>query len=412
MGTLNASLSYIPLTRSELIDLLCVDRSLTEQEQEQFRTFCDLVTAVYHLEFNRHLQELKRDYAPFDPDVDTTTLLQLSDHEKQNRLNALYRQFAWLLEQANFQHLSREEIEPVVDRSSDWGIRMDVDFSAFEHIAIFARGDTVQTRTRRRWLKFYRLEEAEVPIYRRLVLILKMRRHKRLGGPVDTENVYLKIFKDIPKLDVMMLLPGARVKLTKFDRGRIGLPLLSGLGLIVWQFLQELTQALETIMLSPNAIWGITAGTLGYGYKSYYGYMQTKQAYHLTLTQSLYFQNLDSNAGVLTRLLDEAEEQECRSAILAYYCLWRYAPEEGWSADELDLTMDLFLDRHAEIDLDCTGLDALARLRKLGLVEQSGQSAQRWRAVALPQALQVMQGAWIQRPPAALPTPAVSHSTP
>src|SRR5437763_2936819 len=110
-------------------------------------------------------------------------------------------------------------------------MRLDVDFSACEHVAVFARGDTMQTRTRRRLRSLYRQEEAEVPIYRRLVLLLKLRRHPRLQGPVDTENVYLKIFKDIPKLDVLMLLPGARVQLTRLDRSKIGLPLLSGLAL-------------------------------------------------------------------------------------------------------------------------------------------------------------------------------------
>src|SRR5262249_7934911 len=169
----------------------------------------------------------------------------------------------------------------------------------------------------------YRLEETEVPIFRRLVLILKLRQHPRLPGPVDTENVYLKVFKDIPKLDVMMLLPVARVRFTKIDRGWIGLPLLSGAAVAAWNFVNDLFQNIGT--------WGLAAGGIGYGYKSYYGYRQTKQRYHLTLTQSLYFQNLDSNAGVLTRLFDEAEEQECRAAILAYYCLWRYAPEGCWT---------------------------------------------------------------------------------
>ena len=42
--------------------------------------------------------------------------------------------------------------------------------------------------------------------------------------------------------------------------------------------------------------------------------------------------NLDDNAGVLFRLLDEAEEQEAREAMLAYFFLWRHAQAEGWSA--------------------------------------------------------------------------------
>jgi hypothetical protein len=383
---------FIPLSRSDLIDLLCGERTLlSAADRDLFRSFCDLATSIYHFEYNRKLQELKRAYAPFDPDSDATPPAHLSGEQRQERLNALLSDFAWLLERAHFRHLSRGEIEPVLASASAWGIRMDVDFSAFEHIAIFARGDAVQTRTRRRLLNFYRLEEAEVPIWRRLVLILKLRPHRRLGKGADTENVYLKVFKDIPKLDVMMLLPGARVRITYLDRGRIGLPLLTGAAVAVWNLLQDLYQTLEYLLLSPNAMWAVAAGGLGYGYKSYYGYQQTRQRYHLSLTQSLYFQNLDSNAGVLTRLLDEAEEQECRLVFLAYYCLLCCAGADGWARDQLAVAMALCLDRYANVDVACDAGDALARLTKLGVVEVGGE---RYRALPLPQALAALQASW------------------
>jgi hypothetical protein len=392
MGNRTDGEEFIPVTRDDLIEALCTGRTLLpEGDRDAFRQFCELVTAVYHLEYNRRLQELKRAYAPFDPDSDATLPPHLSAAERQARLNGLYRDFAWLLERAHFRHLSRGEIEPVLSSASDWGIRMDVDFSAFEHLAIFARGDTVQKRTRRRLLNFYRLEEAEVPIWRRLVFILKLRQHKRLGTGVDTENVYLKVFKDIPKLDVMMLLPGARVRLTYLDRGRIGLPLLTGAAVAVWNLLQDLYQTLEYLLLSPNAMWAVAAGGLGYGYKSYYGYQQTRQRYHLSLTQSLYFQNLDSNAGVLTRLLDEAEEQECRAVFLAYYCLLCCAGPDGWTREQLDLAMELYLDRYAEVEVDCKGGAALAKLKKLRVLESCGE---RYRALPLPRAVEVLQADW------------------
>jgi hypothetical protein len=260
-----------------------------------------------------------------------------------------------------------------------------VDFGAFEHIAIFARGDTLQRRTRRRWANLYRLEEADVPIYRRLVLILKLRQHPRLGGNVDTTNVYLKIFKDIPKLDVMMLLPGARVRLNALDRGKIGLPFLSGLGLAIWNFAREMAENLEAFLTSHTTIWGLAAGGIGYGYKSFFGYQQLKKSYHLTLTQSLYFQNLDSNAGVLTRLLDEAEEQASRRALLAYYCLWRYPGPEGWTTEELETSMELYLDRYADLYVNCSKSEALAQLQTLGLARPQGD---RFRAVLPNLALQ------------------------
>jgi hypothetical protein len=379
---------FIPLARSELVDFLCADRALTESESQSFRALCQQIAAVYHREYHGRLAELKESYLPFDPDNDTTRLLPLSAADRQSRLNELLSDFAWLLERAGFHHLSRGEIEPALEHASDWGIRMDVDFSAFEHVAIFARGDTLQRRQRRRWYKLFRLEEVDVPIYRRLVLILKLRQHPRLRGPIDTNNVYLKIFKDIPKLDVLMLLPGARVRLSKIDRGRIGLPLLSGLGLAAWNVLQDLAALIERWATSPNAMWALAAGGIGYGYKSFYGYQQTKQRYHLTLTQSLYFQNLDSNAGVLTRLLDEAEEQDCRLVLLAYWCLWRYAGAEGMTSADLDASIELFLDRYIDVVHHCRGNAALTQLQKLGVVELIGERA---RVVPPPRAAELLQ---------------------
>ena len=56
-------------------------------------------------------------------------------------------------------------------------------------------------------------------------------------------------------------------------------------------------------------LWGAAVGGVGYSYKSWATYKSTKEKYSLNLTQSLYYQNLDNNAGVLTHLMDEAEEQ-------------------------------------------------------------------------------------------------------
>jgi hypothetical protein len=402
MGEWDGLPHFIPLARSELIELVCADAALNEDEREQFRHLYDAVMVACHLEYHHRRQVLQRAYDPFDPDVDTVSALSLPADERQRRLNDLYRDFAWLLERAHFRHLERNDIEPVLASASHWGIRMDVDFGVFEHLALFTRGDAVQKRTRRRWLR--PSQELEVPVYRRLVVILRLRQHPRLKGPVDTVNVYLKVFKDIPKLDVMMLLPGARVRLSQFDRTRIGFPLIGGLALAVVNILDKVAWTVEEALASPNLMWGLAAGGLGYGYRSFYGYQQTKQRYHLTLTQSLYFQNLDSNAGVLTRLLDEAEEQDSLLALLAYYCLYRFGKADGWTAADLDTSVELWLDRYADVAHTCRSGEALAILRQLGVVEEA---AGRWRALPPPRALEAVRGGIVRRiPGGALACPA------
>jgi hypothetical protein len=252
---------FIPLRKSELIELLCAGESLPEEDREPFRHFCRVLSATYHFHFNQRFEELKAAYAPFDPDRDTQPLIRWSAEEKQQRLNELYRDFAWLLERGNFIHLCREDIEPCLQETSDWGIHMQVDFGAFEHLAIFARGDVLQKRTRRRLRKLYRLEETQVPTYQRLVMILKLKPDERHADVVNTERVYLKIFKDIPKLDLKMLLPTARVHLSLLDRGKIGFPFLSGLGATLFNIADDLFPKLIGLANNPTLLlWGIASG--------------------------------------------------------------------------------------------------------------------------------------------------------
>jgi hypothetical protein len=328
----------------------------------------------------------------------------VSADQRQRRLNELFCDFGSLMERANFRHLCREDLEPALQGASDWGLNMDVDFSAFERIAIFARGHAVETRRRRRLRHFYREEEVVVPVYRRLVLILKMKKHKRLPRDVDTQSVYLKVFKDIPKLDVKMLLPGARVCLTHFDRGRIGVPLVTGLGMMAWRVLglmsrtiwnlgDDLLDAVLKLGASGNPwlLWIVASGAAGYGYQSFYGYKQTKQRYVLSLTESLYYQNLDSNAGVLTRLLDEAEEQEAREAILAYFFLWRYAGDPGWTAAGLDGHVETYLEGGTGLKVNFGVGAALSKLERMHVVRKAGD---RYRAVPIDKALEMLDWTW------------------
>jgi hypothetical protein len=385
---------FIPLRRQELIDWLCADESLLADEQESFRLLCRWLAGSLHFRFNQRFEELKTAYDPFDPDTDMQPLMRLKAEEKQKRLNALYRDFGWLMDRANFVHLTCNDIEAGLKETSAWGVPMRVDFSAFEHLAIFARGDVLLPRTRRRWRNWYRKEETKASSYQRLVMILKLRPNHSYGEGVNTDCVYLKIFKDIPKLDIKMLLPTARVKFTNLDRGRIGFPLVSGIAAALYKLGSEALQWLTQLwgaLDNPFLLWGIAAGGVTYSYRSYYGYQQMKQRYHLALTKSLYYQNLDSNAGVLYRLFDEAEEQECKEAILAYFLLWKHAGPGGWTALDLDQFVEPFLESRAHVPVDFETAHALATLDKFGLIEKSGEQC---RARPIGEALTRLEAAW------------------
>ncbi len=395
MSTIAARESFIPLRKDELVEILAGDRELPEAERETFRSCCRLIDAIYRHEYGQRLEKLEAVYSPFDPDVETRSLQTLGQDERDQRMYAVFRDFGNVLEEAGYKHLSADDLEPARVGASAWGLRMDVDFRVFERLAIFVRGSTIQQRPLRIWRKGYRVEQREVPIYQRIVMILKLRPHKRLGPQVDTQRVYLQLFKNIPQLDINMLLPGARVRMNHLDRGRVGLPLLSGLALTLWQIMQDIAGALLTfvhdvIRFQPAAIWAAATGAFGYGVKSYYGYYQTKQRYIVTLLQVLYFQNLDTNAGVIHRVLNEAQEQDCREAILAYSCLRRQGSAKGSTSEELERYVEHHLERQANVQIDFDP-GCLSKLVRLGLLERDGD---RYRARPLLQVVAGLENIW------------------
>jgi hypothetical protein len=175
------------------------------------------------------------------------------------------------------------------------------------------------------------------------------------------------------------------------DRGRISFPLLSGLTMAAWNILKDIGNLVQETFLSTGTLWGLALGGIGYGYKSYYGYQQTQQRYRLSLTQSLYFQNLYNNGGVLYSLLNEAEEQEFREAVLAYFFLWRRAGEHGLTSQELNAFIEPYLETNLELKVAFEIGDAIAKLEKMRIVAKKGD---RYTAVPLAKALKALNWIW------------------
>jgi hypothetical protein len=390
---------FIPLRKSDLIELLCRDPKMALSEREPFRQFCALVSAVFHFEYLKQLEGLKDAYAPFDPDADTKTLRPVSADERRKEEERLFTRFAVLMERANFKRLTHEELQRALQEvATVSGIRTQVDLNLFERLDIFTRGDVMGRIPYRSWRKLWRKAEQQVPLYQRLVLMVKLRPHKRLDRDIDTSRVYLKIFKDIPKTDPDMLLPGARVRMTKLDKALIAYPLVAGISIMLWEIGTQVVPDLGKLGLSAlasgvgaAATWGVAAALGGYGYKTYHTYQVKKQDYSLRLTKSLYFKGLDNNTGVLMRLLDEAEEQECRETFLAYFCLWKYAPPEGWTAEQLDDYVESYLEGNTGLKVDFEIGDALAKLERLQIVKTSGGV---YHAQPLAKALAVLDWTW------------------
>lgn len=388
---------YIPLRKTDLIELLCRDKQMPRDQVDAFKQFCTITSAIFHFEYLENLERLKDMYAPFDADSTTPPLVDLAKNDRDAAQQRLFAEMTKLLEKANFKQLSEQDIQAAVEGgSSDWGINMYVDFKIYENLLVFVRGAGKSKRTKRHWLFVWKKEEKTVDTYERLALAVKLRPCDTLPENLDTQDVFFKLFKDIPQLDLEMVLPGTTLMMPFSQKFKLGGSLLGTFGYGLLKVGSDILSALGmavkgAVTTAGSLLWGPVVLLGGYGYKQYAGYQATKQTYSKMLTESLYYQTLDNNSGVLTHVLDEAEEQECREAILAYYCLWRFAPAQGWTAKDLDDYVEMYLEGAANLKVDFEIGDALDKVERLGVVSKSGD---RYHAVPLETALEKLDYRW------------------
>jgi hypothetical protein len=392
---------YIPLRPADLVRLLGNEPSVTIFEREQFHRLCQLVSASIHHEYHSRLEELKAAYSPFDPDDDATRQAVLNEADVKAGSNKLFGAFDEILARANYRRLSRDEIERAIHSPSHAGLRLHIDLDLFERLEVYVRGRCEVPANERRWRKavgwlglFFVSSPGHVPAtvsaYRRLAIIFRLRQGSPLTDPLDARAVMLKLFKDIPQDDIEKLLPGASVRMGLFEQAQIVVPTLSGIALTLIKLLKGAAAVAYAGLYGLIAFLGLIGGAIGYGVKSFFSYLRTREKHQLCLTRQLYYQNLDNNAGVLYHLLNEAEEQEFREVILGWWLLWR-GGLAGSAAEQIDRAAESWLKARCGIDADFEVSDALAKLNRL---QMARQSSQRWRAATIEEALEALDRTW------------------
>ncbi len=107
------------------------------------------------------------------------------------------------------------------------------------------------------------------------------------------------------------------------------------------------------------------------------------------LADNLYFKNLDNNAGVFHTLVDAAEEEDVKEALLAYTFLLK--ADEAISSAQLDQRIEAWFYSTQQCQLDLKLTNALSKLVKLNLVEETHGLYQ---AVDLKTAKQRLDARW------------------
>ncbi len=381
----------LPIRPGDLTRLLIAQPDLSEDDRRKLGLLGPLLGAVFHSQFYERLRELKELYAPLDPDSDYVKLAGYSRPRTEDSDEEFLPPFEAALERANYRQLDVKVIMQAVEAPNELGLTYVPDFSLFEHLRIFARGYTQIARVFRSARTRFRKRTVMLDAYQRLIIVLKFKPGLELGPFVRSDVIYLRMFKDVPHVDMEMHLPeqGTKVKMRWIDKAQIASPVVMGVPALTMKLLGLSFAAMgNPILMAPLAIAPISAGV-----NSFFGFQRAKNKHLSSMIRNLYYLTLANNASVLTRLVDSAEEEEYKETMLAYFFLWRaIGTGEAWTADRLDKHIEGFLSDVSGVDIDFEVPDAIGKLFRLGLARRDAQG--RLSATPIDQALVALDRLW------------------
>jgi hypothetical protein len=328
-------------------------------------------------------------------------------HAAQQRLET---ELVALAEAANFTRIDTEELNAALAEHSLLKVRMAIDLDAIDKFMFFRRGESTQSRSVPIWFGLRR-RTVSFPAYARVLVYAVFKDAEHFQGvdldrlPYRPGSMIVKLFQNVPRPDLEMVLPNVEVRMGRMDKLLIGgTALVSGIVVIVTKLLASLGILLLLIgawvglsdtpeELTQPRLLSLGAGLLavgGYLWRQVTKWKNRKILFMKALSENLYFRNLDNDAGVFHHLLDAAEEAEAKEAVLAYHFI-RTAPAAPTPA-ELDRRIEDWFVQRWDARFDFEIEDGLRKLRELGLVSTDEQG--RLTAVSLAEARHRMDQIW------------------
>lgn len=382
---------FIPVRKTDILDALVEQGQFASEEtRAKFRHVCRMLGAIYHYEYFDRLEELRRDYYYFNPELDSYARFDAA------MLNRAYEQmihsFTSVLKGANFVEVLREDIERTHRESALVRVSLRIPVEEFRDVQFFRRGHHYETLEIPRWFGLRR-KTVEALVYDDIVLLAAMKseadlatqagRKRRTRRKIRPGSVLIKYFRNIANSDLNALFPNAEVVMSVTDKFVLGVPALAGsipILLNLWStmtvlflvigFYLGISAAVEESQIKSAlaAVSGLVA-LGGFIMRQWVKYQRQSLKYQKELTDNIYYRNINNNAGIFDYIIGAAEEQECKEAFLAYYFLSTAPSPQAM----LDRRIEAWLKETFSINIDFEVDDALKKLDRLRLLKRDGE---------------------------------------
>ncbi|HML06507.1 MAG TPA: TMEM143 family protein [Xanthobacteraceae bacterium] len=414
---------FVPIRKSDILGALIKQQAFADDaEREKFHLLCDMLASIYHYEYFATLERLRNDYYYFNPEIVPHAAI---DEASIARSYAdLVQTLDALLKDANFIELPHAEIGDAHRRRTVLRVEVKAPLADFREVRFYRRGRHVEPFEVAEWFGLRR-RKIEAEVFDDVVMLAAMKSQAEIGSRREVKalerrkmrpgSVLLKCFRNIASGDLNALFPNVRVVMSNADKLFLGVPALAGgipilinvyttvtVLFLVLGFYLGVSAAVEDkdMKTALAALSGLVA-LGGFVLRQWVKYQRRSLKYRIELIDNIYYRNVNNNAGVFDYVIGVAEEQECKSAFLAYHFL-RAAPAPP-TADELAGRIDAWLGATFGVDADFKLGAAPAKLEQLGLLKRQGE---RLSVAPLDPALAQLHRVWDDFFPAARPVAA------
>ena len=376
-------LRFIPFRRADIVQMCLSDERLDAVGKDRFIRTSELIETHYQKEFHSLRNGLKDAYALIDPDSDTRLLPAFAQPQTTAEIVPLLEQ---VLERGNYERVTDEALKRAMNTSSLFQLRLHVDMGEFDEVLLYTRGASARNEVIREFFGLWK-RNVRFTNFDRVVLFIRFKENVDSDsalGECPPGSTMLKLFQNVPEADIEMLFPNIRLGMRLLDKLIIGVPaVISGtivvttrlgatvllLGSLLGFWLGMSTEPVKIDNAALIALGASIAALAGYVWKQFSNFRNRKLKYTQALTENLYFKLLDNNAGVIHRVVDDAEESECKESMLAYYFL--LVAQGPLSSEELDGRIESWMAERWHCKLDFEIGDALNKLDQLGLACES-----------------------------------------
>lgn len=357
---------FIPISTNELFSALLESDLVPRDKQEAYRNIICMHEAIWHHSAHEQLRSLKSQYQALDPNQSSFTY---SENDVESFISVLDE----VLKDGNWVPISHEEIDEALNGEDVLPISLDVRFEEFRTMRLYKLGTETKDVTSKS-LFGLRKDTKSAQIFENVITVLEFQDEKwfaddkkRLRNKIETEigGLHIRLFRDVPHLDLEVIFPNTSPSMRTFDKIKIAAPLVGGFVSLALKYLPLLfgSQAADT---SLSLLGGVLAGLGTYVLKTYTSYQKTRENFRKIVARDMYFKGMANDSPVLTYIVDLAESQEVKEAVLAYVFL--SSNPNGISEDQLDERVENWLEQTFGVIVDFEVDDALSKLSDMKLL--------------------------------------------